>query len=131
MGPQKRSFLRRRSKRKSSKEPAPPPPKEEDLLPPPGNVRVTMDIDPNTPTSPVGKEINLMVSPDGKRMLRVSPSRTHSLGREGQQHTLGIPLLIPPPGQLGRHGVSVSHDSLPVSLNSSLASYGGSVYSVG
>merc|ERR1712179_47553 len=64
--------------------------------------------------------------------IRVSPGRTHSLGREGQQHTLGIPLLIPPPGQLGRHhGVSVSHDSLPVSLNSSLASYGGSVYSVG
>ncbi|CAL4061262.1 unnamed protein product, partial [Meganyctiphanes norvegica] len=132
----KRSFLRRRSKRKSSKEtappPHPPPPKEENLLPQPGNVRVTMDVDPNTPTSPLGKEINLIVSPDGKRMLRVSPSRTHSLGREGQQHILGIPLLIPPPGQLGRHGVSVSHDSLPVSLNnSSMASHGGSVYSMG
>ncbi|XP_042234841.1 serine/arginine repetitive matrix protein 2-like isoform X2 [Homarus americanus] len=116
--PQRRTFLRRRTKKKEHKEKepslpsAPPPPPGEDALTRGGHVRVTAGVDPGE-----SSEINSrLLAESSNRRVRVMPSATGSLGRDTQP--LGIPVLMPQPGQLSRVGVSASHDSLPVSLGS-------------
>lgn len=116
--PQRRSFLRRRAKKKEPKDkdpslPPAPPAMPDDALSW-GSMQVTTDADPGQNSEPHMQETK---STEGSsRRVRVVPSTTGSLGRETQP--LGIPLLMPQPGQLSKIGVSASHDSLPVSLGS-------------